>query len=138
MGGLGCGSLVGGWVADRLTRRGNLATFAAAELAVGIFGFFSAALYYDVLYLRLGHLAAQTAAMPALLFASLLWPTFFMGMSLPLLARALTADDRRRGADRRGALRPERAWVRASGRSSPRGGCCRASVSKAACASARC
>ena len=66
--------------------------FAAAELAVGLFGFFSAALYYDVLYVRLGYLAANSAAMPAILFLSLLWPTFLMGTALPLLARALTFD----------------------------------------------
>ena len=57
-----------------------------------MFGFFSAALYYDVLYVRFGYLAANSAAMPAILFLSLLWPTFLMGMALPLLARALTFD----------------------------------------------
>ena len=92
MAGLGCGSLAGGYLADRLSRRGNLLMFAAAELAVGLFGFFSAALYYDVLYVRLGYLAANSAAMPAILFLSLLWPTFLMGTALPLLARALTFD----------------------------------------------
>ena len=66
--------------------------FASAELAIGVFGFFSAALYYDVLYVRFGYLAANGAAMPAILFLSLLWPTFLMGMALPLLARALTFD----------------------------------------------
>lgn len=90
MGGLGCGSLVGGSVADRLSRRGNLLAFAGAELAVGLFGLSSATLYYDILYLRFGHVAAPTAAVPVVLFVSLLWPTLFMGMSLPLLARALT------------------------------------------------
>jgi predicted membrane-bound spermidine synthase len=92
MAGLGCGSLAGGYLADRLTRRGNLLMFAAAELAVAVFGFFSAALYYEVLYVRLGYLAANSAAMPAILFLSLLWPTWLMGMALPLLARALTVD----------------------------------------------
>jgi spermidine synthase len=91
MGGLGCGSLVGGWLADRLSKRGTWGTFAVAEVAVGLFGLFSPVLYYDVLYLRFGHLAAPAASMPAVLFVSLLWPTFFMGMSLPLLVRALTS-----------------------------------------------
>ncbi len=90
MAGLGIGSLAGGGLADRLTRRTSLAAFAVAELAVGIFGLLSASLYYDGLYLRFGELAARPAVLPALLFVSLLWPTFFMGMSLPLLARALT------------------------------------------------
>ena len=47
-------------------------------------------LYYDVLYQRLGHLPLSIEARGAMLFFSLLWPTFFMGVSLPLLARALT------------------------------------------------
>jgi spermidine synthase len=42
-----------------------------------------------VLYERFGHLAANSALMAALLFGSLLWPTFLMGTSLPLLSRAL-------------------------------------------------
>ena len=92
MAGLGCGSLTGGYLSDRLSRRGNLLMFAFAELAVGVFGFFSAALYYDVLYVRFGYLAANSAAMPAILFLSLLCPTFLMGTALPLLARALTFD----------------------------------------------
>lgn len=92
MAGLGCGSLAGGYVSDRLSARGNLRLFAVAELAVGVFGLLSATLFYDVLYLRFGDLAASTAATPVILFLSLLWPTFFMGMSLPLLACALTRD----------------------------------------------
>ena len=92
MAGLGCGSLTGGYLSDRLSRRGNLLMFASAELAVGVFGFFSAALYYDVLYVRFGYLAANSVAMPVILFLSLLCPTFLMGMALPLLARALTFD----------------------------------------------
>jgi spermidine synthase len=90
MAGLGCGSLAGAKIADRLSRAANLACFAAAEVAIAAFGFFSASLYYDVLYQRLGHLALGVEARSAILFLSLLWPTCFMGLSLPLLARALT------------------------------------------------
>ena len=90
MAGLGCGSVVGGRVADRLSPTAGLAAFAAAELAIAGFGVFSASLYYDVLYQRLGHLAWGLESRAAILFVSLLWPTFFMGVSLPLLARALT------------------------------------------------
>ena len=92
MAGLGCGSLAGGKVADRLRPIHGLAAFAAAELAIAAFGFFSATLYYDVLYQRLGHLPWSLEARAAILFVSLLWPTFFMGVSLPLLARTLTTD----------------------------------------------
>jgi spermidine synthase len=90
MAGLGCGNLAGGHIADRLPRANALAAFVAAELAIAVFGIFSAQLYYDVLYRRLGHMALGIEGRGAVLFVSLLWPTFFMGVSLPLLARALT------------------------------------------------
>jgi predicted membrane-bound spermidine synthase len=47
-------------------------------------------LYYDVLYHRVPSLAATPEVAAVVLFASLLVPTCLMGMSLPLLARALT------------------------------------------------
>ena len=90
MAGLGCGNLAGAQLADRLPARLNLAAFAAAELAIAAFGFFSADLYYRLLYQRFAHLALGVEARAAMLFVSLLWPTFFMGVSLPLLAKALT------------------------------------------------
>ena len=98
MAGLGCGSVVGGRVADRLSPTAGLAAFAAAELAIAGFGVFSASLYYDVLYQRLGHMAWGLESRAAILFVSLLWPTFFMGVSLPLLARALTTTIERAAA----------------------------------------
>lgn len=90
MAGLGIGSLVGGHVADRVSERTSLVLFGIAELAVAAFGVLSAPLYYDVLYARMGHLDITPGPMAAILFVSLLWPTFFMGASLPLLARTLT------------------------------------------------
>ena len=90
MAGLGIGSLVGGHVADRVSERTSLVLFGIAELAVAAFGILSTPLYYDVLYARIGHLNITPGPMAAILFVSLLWPTFFMGASLPLLARALT------------------------------------------------
>jgi spermidine synthase len=92
MAGLGCGNLAGAQAADRLPPRANLTCFAIAELAIAAFGFFSADLYYGVLYQRFGHLGLGAEARGAMLFVSLLWPTFFMGVSLPLLARALTTE----------------------------------------------
>ena len=91
MGGLGIGHLVGGQLADRVARRTSLILFAAAELAIAAFGLFSSTLYYGVLYQQLGHMAFGRAATAAILFTSLLWPTFLMGASLPLLARVVTA-----------------------------------------------
>ena len=95
MGGLGFGSLAGGHLADRLDVRRCLLAFAACEIAVAVFAIFSVNLYYDLLYVRLGAWAPPRAAMAAIIFAVTLWPTFFMGMSLPLLVRALTQDARR-------------------------------------------
>ena len=94
MGGLGFGSLAGGHLADRLSGRGRLLAFAACELAVALFAAFSTNIYYDVLYVRLGAWALPRAGLAAIIFAVTLWPTFFMGMSLPLITTALTRDAR--------------------------------------------
>lgn len=91
MGGLGLGSLAGGWLADRLGPRARLAVFCLAELAVGGFALGSVNLYYDVLYGRYFHLSASPVALVAVLFGSLLVPTFCMGVTLPILARSFTA-----------------------------------------------
>jgi spermidine synthase/MFS family permease len=103
MGGLGVGHIAGGHVADRVSRRTSLVLFAVAEAAIAVFGVFSAALYYGFLYQRLGNLAMAREVMAVILFGSLLWPTFFMGASLPLLARAVT-DRLERAASTVGAL----------------------------------
>jgi predicted membrane-bound spermidine synthase len=92
MAGLGVGSLAGGLVADRLTPRGCLLAFAAAEAAIAVFAVVSLPLFYDALYLRLGAAGLPELARAGLLFATLLVPTTAMGLSLPLLARALTTD----------------------------------------------
>ncbi|MBI3050064.1 MAG: fused MFS/spermidine synthase [Acidobacteria bacterium] len=103
MGGLGVGHIAGGHVADRVTRRTSLLLFGGAELAIAVFGLFSGALYYDVLYERLGAVGLGRGTIAGILFGSLLWPTFFMGASLPLLSRALT-DRIDRAASAVGAL----------------------------------
>jgi len=95
MGGLGFGSLAGGYLADRLKLKQRYLAFAVSETAVALFAVFSKWIYYDLLYLRLGDWAPPRAVMAAIIFAITLWPTFFMGMSLPLLATALTQDKRR-------------------------------------------
>ncbi len=90
MTGLGCGSLVGGQVADRVSRPVSLMLFVAAELAVCGFGFASDSFFYGFLYQRVVPLGLGPVPTSGILFMSLLWPTFFMGASLPLLARAMT------------------------------------------------
>ena len=92
MAGLGCGNAIGGRMADRLSPAACLLWFAAAELAIATFGAFSATLYYDVLYRQLGHVSWSLEARAAILFVNLLWPTLFMGASLPLLVRVVTRD----------------------------------------------
>src|SRR6202011_6116439 len=92
MAGLGLGNLVGGYVADLLSRRTNLVMFIAAEAAIMIFGLLSKGFFYDFLYTRHPELGQSSWLLWIVLFCSLLWPTFFMGVSLPLLAKALTRD----------------------------------------------
>lgn len=90
MAGMGFGSLLGGSLADRLDRRGAMAGFALAELAIGAFALVSEWLYHEFVPGTLGAYADTTASMTLVLFVSLLWPTFFMGLSLPMLAKGLT------------------------------------------------
>ena len=91
MAGLGVGSLVGGQVADRLSTLQCVLLFIGAELAVAAFGIASRWVFYDWMYLRLGPASMPSALTSVILFFSLLWPTFWMGISLPVLSRAVTS-----------------------------------------------
>lgn len=90
MAGLGCGSLAGGHLADRLSARGRVLAFAAAETGTAAFALASVPLLHGFFFLRLGPLALPLWATALLLFAVLLVPTFLMGLTLPLLARVVT------------------------------------------------
>jgi len=92
MAGLGFGSFAGGVLADRIGVRRQIALFALAECLTGVLGLLSKWWCYDVLYVRFGAIAGSPALLAALLFASLLIPTFLMGMTLPLLSKALTPE----------------------------------------------
>ncbi|MEQ1750119.1 MAG: fused MFS/spermidine synthase [Prosthecobacter sp.] len=92
MTGLGAGSLTGGVLADRSTPLRNLMLFGAAESLIAIFGLASKALYYDLLYLQFGGVVDSRVLTALVLLLSLLIPTFLMGVSLPLLARAMIHD----------------------------------------------
>jgi spermidine synthase len=94
MAGLGAGNLAGGHLADHLSRRANLAMFVVAELAIALFALFSKEFFYDFLYQRHADIGRSAILLSTVLFLSLLWPTFFMGVSLPFLAKALTSDIR--------------------------------------------
>ena len=91
MAGLGCGSLAGGHLADRLSPRNRLLAFGLAEAVITLFALGSKWLYYDLLYLRWSALADSPVLLPVILFASLLIPTFCMGVTLPILAKTFTA-----------------------------------------------
>ena len=88
MGGLGCGSLVGGHLADRLAPGPRILTFCAAEAVIAVFALISKWLYYDLLYLRWSWLGNSPTTLTAILFLSLLVPTFCMGLTLPILSKA--------------------------------------------------
>jgi hypothetical protein len=88
--GLGVGSLLGSLYADRLTSRQAVRVFALCNLGVALFGFLSRLLFYDLLFVELSALARFPAVMMVTVFVSLLWPTSLMGLSLPLLSRAVT------------------------------------------------
>jgi predicted membrane-bound spermidine synthase len=87
--GIGVGSLVGSMIADRLSTRQALRLFALCELGIAAFAFTSRWVFYDLLFLRLNSLAASPATLLGAAFISVLIPTTLMGLSLPLLSRAL-------------------------------------------------
>jgi len=87
--GLGVGSILGAWLADRLSPRGALIGFAAAETAVAGFALVSKFFLYDFLATDLAGVIDSPTAIFALCFAGLLLPTTLMGASLPLLSRAV-------------------------------------------------
>ena len=86
--GLGIGSYVGGKWAARTSHSERLLIFIIAELLIGAFGFFSKFLLYDVLY---GSVMIESMVIMALIICCILFlPTFFMGVSLPILAQTVT------------------------------------------------
>jgi len=88
MSGLGLGYLAGGRLADASGPRRNLMLFVAAELGIMLFAAGSKHILYDWLYLSASGAHLGTTGNMALVFLVLLLPTFLMGLSLPVLARA--------------------------------------------------
>lgn len=87
--GLGIGALAGGWLADRLGPERSLAAFALANAGIGAFAWLSLLLFYD-LYRSVASNLSSTFASFAFNFVILVVPTTLMGLSLPLVARAVT------------------------------------------------
>ena len=88
--GLGLGSLLGGFWGDRLSRRQAIQTYGFCNLGIAIFAVCSRFFFYDVLFHQLSAIALSTAFTLLIVFLSLLLPTILMGVSLPLLAKALS------------------------------------------------
>jgi spermidine synthase len=87
--GLGVGSMAGGAIADRLSDRRAVQAFAACEFGIALFAVFSPALFYDGLFGHLAGIATSPGLVSAVVFPALLPPTLLMGMSLPLLSKAV-------------------------------------------------
>ncbi len=92
MAGLGIGSHLGGRLSERTGALLALRLFALVELAIGLFGVASPYLYYDWLYPLASRLPSPSLAGGLAHLAALLPPTLLMGMSLPLLVRAVLRD----------------------------------------------
>lgn len=92
MSGLGLGYLFGGRLADRQSTRRNLIAFIVAETGILLFAVFSKFILYDMLY-RMGVVEWGVLSLYAVVFAVLLFPTFLMGISLPVLAKAVHFGD---------------------------------------------
>ncbi len=90
--GLGFGYLGGGWLADRLTPRQALLTFAALEVGIAVSALLSEPLLYGWLptLTFLGPHAPGLTYVVVLLL--LLPPTCLMGASLPVLSRSMRLD----------------------------------------------
>lgn len=90
--GLGIGSLLASRFADRLTPRRGLLWFALCEIGIGVFALLSKPCFYDLFFKRMVAYAISPFLIFVFVFAGLLVPTVLMGLSLPLLARAITQD----------------------------------------------
>ena len=91
--GLGLGSLLGGFLADRLGPRRSLLAFAASNAGIAAFALVSIWLFYD-LYRTI--VPSVHGLLPSFAFhvALLVVPTTLMGLSLPLVARGVVGSAR--------------------------------------------
>ncbi len=88
MSGLGLGYLMGGKLADHRSPKRNLLLFVLAEVGILLFAVGSKAILYDWLYLNGPRTGNNTVLLYLVVVGVLVVPTFLMGISLPLLARA--------------------------------------------------
>ncbi|MBM3525669.1 MAG: hypothetical protein FJX57_22190, partial [Alphaproteobacteria bacterium] len=89
--GLGLGSLAASLFVDRLGMRKAALGFAACEVVVAAFALLSRPFLYDLVVERLGPLLTSRWEVFGVCFLGLLAPTLMMGLSLPLLSKAVVA-----------------------------------------------
>jgi predicted membrane-bound spermidine synthase len=87
--GLGLGNLISSHYSDRLSNRQCVQVYGACNLGIAVFAIASRFLFYDLLFLKLRYLAQSPLLMLGIIFISLLIPTTLMGLSLPLLSKAI-------------------------------------------------
>lgn len=87
--GLGLGNLLGGAVSDRLSNQKCVMVYGCCNLGIAAFALASRFIFYDLLFLRLQYLAQSLPVTLGIVFLSLLIPTVLMGISLPMLSKAV-------------------------------------------------
>jgi spermidine synthase len=92
--GMGLGSVAGGRLADRLQPSQLLVVFAVAELVVAACALASAPVYLGVFYKLAARTAASSPLLAVLATSTLLVPTFCMGVTLPVLSKAVVESPR--------------------------------------------
>ena len=88
--GLGLGNLISSRISDRLSNCHCVRMYGCCNLGIALFAVSSRFLFYDLLFLRLRYLAESPFIMLGIVFVSLLVPTTLMGLSLPLLSKAVS------------------------------------------------
>lgn len=83
MTGLGIGAFFGGRIADYMSNK-LILIFCLVELGIGLFGIFS---YSFIHFLQESTLAFNTLNLAIFTFILLLFPTFLMGATLPILTK---------------------------------------------------
>ena len=87
--GLGLGNLVSSRYGDRFNNRQCVRVYGLCNLGIALFAVASRFLFYDLLFLKLQYLARSPVLMLGIVLVSLLIPTTLMGLSLPLLSKAI-------------------------------------------------
>lgn len=88
--GLGLGNFISSNLSDRLSNRQCVQIYGCCNLAIAVFALCSRFLFYDLLFLKLRYLAQSPVVMLTIVLFSLLIPTTLMGLSLPLLSKAVS------------------------------------------------